>query len=205
MAETLRAACQTLQDEVHQETSIAILHCLLAVSSATAVATQPAQNIHWIKLLSVFRTSAHCETKLMLLRAKIGPFTKAKPGHRGRCRASSQPAAPQQSWQELVQGKSFSCTQCGKCCTGAGEVWVTNEECTRLAAFLDVPLHRFLPAYTKSWSKKEGWRMLRSKGDDAVCLACHLQHPPRPCMVDAAGLPIPHAALMLRVAAPKCI
>ena len=38
----------------------------------------------------------------------------------------------------------------------------------QLAAHLKTPLHKFLPAYTKSYSNKQGWRMLRSVGDDAV-------------------------------------
>ena len=50
----------------------------------------------------------------------------------------------------------------------AGEVWVSPEECKTLAARLEIPVHRFLPAYTKSYTNKQGWRMLRSKGDNAV-------------------------------------
>ncbi len=33
-------------------------------------------------------------------------------------------------------GLAFTCTQCGKCCTGdPGFVWVTDEEIAALAAF----------------------------------------------------------------------
>ena len=56
-------------------------------------------------------------------------------------------------------------------------MWVTFEECDKLASHLNVPLHRFIPAYTKSYSKVQGWRMLRSRGEDAVrvCMATSLQ------------------------------
>ena len=37
-------------------------------------------------------------------------------------------------------GLRFSCTQCGKCCSGApGYVWVTKDEIDRIAAFLGRP------------------------------------------------------------------
>ena len=37
-------------------------------------------------------------------------------------------------------GLRFSCTQCGKCCSGApGYVWVTKDEIEQIAAFLGRP------------------------------------------------------------------
>lgn len=39
------------------------------------------------------------------------------------------------SWYS--EGLSFSCTQCGNCCSGdPGYVWATKEEVTKIAAFL---------------------------------------------------------------------
>lgn len=36
------------------------------------------------------------------------------------------------------EGLRFTCTECGNCCTGApGYVWLTAEEITRIAEFLD--------------------------------------------------------------------
>ena len=32
----------------------------------------------------------------------------------------------------LVADKRFKCTECGKCCSGAGEVWVSEVECASL-------------------------------------------------------------------------
>ena len=116
-----------------------------------------------------------------------------------------------------MAGKRFTCTQCGKCCTGpgllcslfakllpavdltiyeavdlttwggvvrqelgkekeknmvcsAGEVWVTELECLQISQHLGLSIHNFLPRYTKSYSNRKGWRMLRSRGKDAVSL-----------------------------------
>ena len=99
-----------------------------------------------------------------------------------------------QGLRAQVESKRFKCTQCGKCCTGpgkehhcnirylvlpgvvplcscqqsAGEVWVTELECLQLAQHLGLTISQFLPRYTKSYSNKAGWRMLRSRGKDAV-------------------------------------
>jgi hypothetical protein len=41
-------------------------------------------------------------------------------------------------------GLRFECTGCGHCCTGApGYVWVTWEDCRRIAAHLGAPLAEF--------------------------------------------------------------
>ena len=76
--------------------------------------------------------------------------------------------------QRLVTGKSFKCTQCGVCCTGAGEVWVNEADCRRLAEHLEIKeLDDFLQQYTKSYARKAGWWLLRSVGDSQVTLGIH--------------------------------
>lgn len=55
-------------------------------------------------------------------------------------------------WYE--KGLSFSCTGCGKCCTGfPGYVWITNEEAQKIAQFLQIPLEKFLVHYVRKLSR----------------------------------------------------
>ena len=51
----------------------------------------------------------------------------------------------------------------GKCCTGAGDVWVTDQECATIADSIGFSLARFLPTFTKSYARKAGWRLLKNK------------------------------------------
>jgi Fe-S-cluster containining protein len=47
-------------------------------------------------------------------------------------------------------GLHFTCTQCGKCCTGApGYVWLNDAEADAIAAHLQMPLHEFVAIYTR--------------------------------------------------------
>lgn len=70
----------------------------------------------------------------------------------------------------LVENKRFFCTECGKCCTGAGEVWVNEAECNALAGFLKVSRTHFLSKYTKSYSKRPGWYLLQRKRGSGDCI-----------------------------------
>lgn len=63
----------------------------------------------------------------------------------------------------LIAEKRFFCTQCGKCCTGDGEVWIADEEAGRIAGHLGLPLQRFYQQYTQGYSKVEGFRLLKAK------------------------------------------
>jgi Fe-S-cluster containining protein len=63
-----------------------------------------------------------------------------------------------------VQGKAFTCTQCGKCCTGKGDVWVTEEEALAIARRTRRPQ----AAFTKSRSPALGWRLLRDRPRDPL-------------------------------------
>lgn len=85
---------------------------------------------------------------------------------------------PFQGWDpyaDLVQGKRFLCTECGKCCTGVGEVWVNEEECKTMALHLGLAPKHFMDKYTKSYSKRPGWRMLKRKqvGQGGQCRLSH--------------------------------
>lgn len=69
----------------------------------------------------------------------------------------------------LVADKRFKCTECGKCCSGAGEVWVSEVECVGIATHLKLQLGDFFSTYCKSFSKVVGWRTLKYKaGQDKV-------------------------------------
>lgn len=56
-----------------------------------------------------------------------------------------QPPAP---W--YAEGLRFTCTQCGNCCGGApGFVWVSEEECEKLAALLGLAVGVFKRRHTR--------------------------------------------------------
>lgn len=60
-------------------------------------------------------------------------------------------------------GLRFTCTMCGKCCTGEpGFVWVTDDEAAALAKFLGDPVNEFLAVFTR---KSRGRRTLKEKGN----------------------------------------
>jgi Fe-S-cluster containining protein len=47
-------------------------------------------------------------------------------------------------------GLSFTCTQCGNCCTGApGVVWVTDEELAEMAAVRGEPIEKLRREHTR--------------------------------------------------------
>jgi len=61
----------------------------------------------------------------------------------------------------FADGLKFTCTQCGKCCTGEpGYVWVSDEEITKLAAFRGEARNEFVAMFTK---KAKGKFTLREK------------------------------------------
>ena len=60
-------------------------------------------------------------------------------------------------------GLKFTCTQCGKCCTGApGYVWVNDDEIAALARHRGEQLREFVAAYTRA---ARGKRTLREKAN----------------------------------------
>ncbi len=51
-------------------------------------------------------------------------------------------------------GLHFSCTQCGRCCSGSpGFVLLTEDECIAIARRLNMPLHAFKSRYTHLMSR----------------------------------------------------
>jgi Fe-S-cluster containining protein len=63
-----------------------------------------------------------------------------------------------------IADKRFTCTQCGKCCTGAGDVHITEEEALAIAR----KTRRPVAAFTKSRSPAVGWRLLRDRPRDPL-------------------------------------
>lgn len=73
----------------------------------------------------------------------------------------SEPRDTEEPW--FKDGLRFTCTQCGKCCTGApGYVWVNDEEVTALAKARGMPVREFLAVYTRT---ARGDRTLREKAN----------------------------------------
>ncbi len=53
-------------------------------------------------------------------------------------------------FERQLQGKTFLCTQCGKCCTATpGEVWASDEEVQHIALSLGMDLATFIATYTQ--------------------------------------------------------
>ena len=72
----------------------------------------------------------------------------------------SEPAAGQPWYQD---GLRFTCTMCGKCCTGEpGFVWVTDAELAALAKFLGEPEDVVRATHTR---RARGRRTLREKAN----------------------------------------
>ncbi|EFN51314.1 hypothetical protein CHLNCDRAFT_141281 [Chlorella variabilis] len=115
--------------------------------------------------------------------------------------ATSRAAAPC-PYEVLLEGKRFVCTECGKCCQGSGEVWANDKECAAMARHLGLQQSDFLARYTKAYSKRPGWRMLKLQPatGDCVFLAggtkCSI-YPHIPLVARADG---PRQAGMLLVA-----
>jgi Fe-S-cluster containining protein len=82
-------------------------------------------------------------------------------------------------------GLHFSCTGCGKCCTGSpGYVWVSDEEAQKLALHLKIPLEEFLAVYTRLCWGKRTLKELKPSYDciffkDNQCTV--YEHRPRQC------------------------
>lgn len=55
---------------------------------------------------------------------------------------------PNEKW--YAKGLRFSCTGCGKCCTGApGYTWVTLDEIVAIAAYLQLSIDQFAARYLR--------------------------------------------------------
>lgn len=107
-------------------------------------------------------------------------FNLVRPGAPRRLspplRATGPPAEsalPPQALAPLVAGKKFLCTECGKCCTGAGEVWANSAEVTALARSKGLSEKHFISKYTKSYSRRPGWFLLQRKQGSGHCIFLH--------------------------------
>ncbi len=69
-------------------------------------------------------------------------------------------------------GISFSCTQCGNCCTGpSGYVWFDDEEAAAMADFFGLDVHTFLRRYAaKALGRWTLGEMRNGKDYDCVFL-----------------------------------
>ena len=97
----------------------------------------------------------------------------------GAAAATAATAQQQQQLQQLdpslvpfaarIGDRRFTCTMCGKCCTGSGNVWVSAAEAERIAAHLNIGVRRFLvsggaaapslhPIVCASLTRQSGWR-----------------------------------------------
>ena len=70
----------------------------------------------------------------------------------------------------LVENKKFVCTECGKCCTGSGEVWANDAEIEALTKFLGLRREHFERKYTKTFARRRGWYMLKRKQGSGDCV-----------------------------------
>src|SRR6266513_1154020 len=61
------------------------------------------------------------------------------------------------------EGLTFTCTQCGNCCTGGpGYVWISDVEIKRLAEFLKLPRKTVLERYCRKIGNKISLKESRS-------------------------------------------
>ena len=80
------------------------------------------------------------------------------------------PPPPLNALAPLVEGKKFTCTECGKCCSGAGEVWANSKEVAALAKSMGLAEKHFKSKFTKSYSKRQGWFLLQRKQGSGECI-----------------------------------
>ncbi|KAJ9520264.1 hypothetical protein QJQ45_030288, partial [Haematococcus lacustris] len=97
----------------------------------------------------------------------LAPRTMRRGPQRTACRAVN---FENELFARQLQGKSFLCTQCGKCCTGEGEVWVSSEELLRISEHLHLTPQAFQRRYTEKHSGCKGWHLLLTKGEEQVIL-----------------------------------
>jgi uncharacterized protein len=69
----------------------------------------------------------------------------------GKMRAMKLPVIAEQAAEPwYAEGLSFTCTQCGNCCTGGpGYVWISSAEIERLAEFLKMPRKDVIAKYCR--------------------------------------------------------
>lgn len=85
---------------------------------------------------------------------------------------------PENSWYH--QGLSFTCAQCGNCCSGApGYVWVTTEEQQQIAQALGCPDGRIPSEYIR----RVGFRFSLTERPNGDCVLLIRHGPKAVCRV----------------------
>ncbi len=68
-------------------------------------------------------------------------------------------------------GLRFSCTECGKCCTGSpGYVWVNHDEIDAMADYLKIPVDKFKRTYLRQKNGRYSLVELGSRNYDCIFL-----------------------------------
>jgi len=80
---------------------------------------------------------------------------------------------------DIIEGRRFSCTQCGNCCIKDGLVYVTEQEIVAMAAHLDIEVHTFWENYGVHYDKRSDQPVLEAKDGRG----CPLLTPERQCSV----------------------
>ena len=67
------------------------------------------------------------------------------------------------------EGLRFSCTQCGKCCTGSpGYVWASEDEIIQMAEFLKLSTKDFKRLYMRRVEQR--WTLVERKSQNHNCI-----------------------------------
>jgi len=85
-----------------------------------------------------------------------------------------------------ADGLTFTCTQCGNCCTGpTGYVWFNDQEAQNMAAALNISVREFMRLYTRRLHGKlsltenrteHGYDCVFLKRDDKGKALCSVYH-----------------------------
>ena len=83
--------------------------------------------------------------------------------------ADKLPIVDDKPWYH--EGLKFSCTECGKCCTGSpGYVWLTDDDITRISEYLKITESLFKRRYTRFTQGKYSLIDLPKQNYDCVFL-----------------------------------
>jgi Fe-S-cluster containining protein len=78
-------------------------------------------------------------------------------------------SSPTEPW--YADGLSFTCTQCGNCCTGSpGYVWISEIEIQRLAAHLNISTHDVVEQYCRRIGNRISLRENRAPSGNYDCV-----------------------------------
>jgi uncharacterized protein len=93
-----------------------------------------------------------------------------------------------------ADGLTFTCTQCGNCCTGGpGYVWVSEQEIQRLAAFLELTPEQVLSRYCRKFGDRWSFKERRTPAGNYDCVFLkEIDAPARPVGRELPqGAPVP--------------